>query len=109
MKKKEHYPSLFPHSLIKTVVLHQLAEKNMTWNYFLETTLKWHESNVSVQHSSMPTQQMEIGSSRKSVEILKAPRPEVTRMYKRGKRLVFTSHDEKGAKPSTLAKQGSPV
>ncbi len=48
VKNKEYYPSLFHHSLIKTIVLHQLAEKNMTRDSFLETTLKWHESNVSV-------------------------------------------------------------
>jgi len=109
VKNKENYPSLFHHSLIKTVVLHKLTEKNMTWDYFLEASLKWHESNVSVQHSNMPTRQMEVGSSRKSEEIPKAPRPEVTRMYKRGKRLVFTSHGKKGTKPSTSVKQGSPV
>jgi len=49
---------------------------------------------------------MEIGSSRKLVEMPKAPKLEVTRMYKRGHRLVFASHGEKGAKPSTSAKQG---
>lgn len=30
-------------------------------------------------------------------------------MYKRGKRLVFACHSEKGAKPSTSAKQGPSV
>jgi len=75
VKNKEHYPSIFRHSLIKTIFIHQLVEKNMTWDSFLEATLKWHEINVSVQHSSMPTQQMEVGSSSKSVEIPKAPRP----------------------------------
>jgi len=55
MKNKENYPSLFHHSLIKTIVLHQLAEKNMTLESFLQTTMKWHESNVTAQPSSMPT------------------------------------------------------
>lgn len=109
LRRKELYPSLFHHSQINIVVLHQLAEKNMTWESFLEKALKWHESNVAVQHSNMPTQKMEIGSSRRSVEIPKAPKPEVTRIYKRGKGLVFGSHDEKGAKPCTSTKQGPPV
>lgn len=61
---------------------------------------------MAVQHSNMPTQQMEIGSSSRSMEITKAPKLEVTRMYKRGNRLVFSSHGEKGAKPSTSVKQG---
>ena len=39
VKGKEHHPSLFHHSLIKIVVLHQLAERNMTWDSFIETTL----------------------------------------------------------------------
>jgi len=39
----------------------------------------------------------------------KDPKPKVTRMYKRGKSLVFSSHGEKGAKASTSAKQGPPV
>ena len=56
MKNKEHYPSLFHHSLIKTIVPHQLAEKGMTWETFLEIALKWHEANVATQPSSMPTQ-----------------------------------------------------
>ena len=55
----------------------------------------------------MPTQQMEIRSSSKSVEIPKAPKPKVIWMYKRGHKLVFASHGEKGAKPSTSTKQGS--
>ena len=80
MKNKEHYPSLFHHSLIKIIVLHQLTKKNMTWESFLEIALKWNESNVAAQPSNMPAQQMEIGSSRKSMEI---PKAEVTRMYKR--------------------------
>lgn len=47
---------------------------------------------------------MEVWLSNKSKEVPKAPKPEVTKMYKRGKRLVFASHDEKGDKPSTSAK-----
>jgi len=95
MKNKENYPSLFHHSLIKTIVLHQLSEKGMSWETFLEKTLKWHEANVASQPSSMPTQQMEVGSSRKHVKRTKEHKPKVTRMYKRGKRIVFSSHGEK--------------
>lgn len=46
LKDKEHSPSLFHHNLIKTIVLHQLAERGMAWEAFLETTLKWHEENA---------------------------------------------------------------
>ena len=73
----------------------------MTWEAFLETALKWHEMNVVAQPSSMPTQKMEVGSSRKSVERNKAPKHDVTRMYKRGKRIFFSFHGDKEAKPST--------
>lgn len=102
MKNKEHYPSLFHHNLIKTIFIHQLAEKGMTWEPFLETTLKWHEANVAAKTSSIPQQQMEVGSSRKPVDKTQVPRPEVTKIYKRG-----NSHGEKEAKPSTSTKQGS--
>jgi len=46
---------------------------------------------------------MEVGSSRKLEEVPKASRPEVTKMYQRGKRLVFTSQVEKRAKSSKSA------
>ena len=91
VKDKENYPSIFHHSLIKIVVFHQLAEKNMTWDSFIETTLQWHETIVSVHHQNISTQYVEVGSSSKSVEVPKSPRIEVTRMYQRGKMLVFTS------------------
>jgi len=84
IKNKEHYPSLFHHSLIKTIVLHQLVEKGITWEPFLETTLKWHEANVAVETSSTPKQQLEVGSSSKSVEKTQVPKAEVTKVYKRG-------------------------
>lgn len=109
MKGKEHYPSIFHHSLIKIVVLRRLVEKNMTWDSFIETALQWHETTFSVHHQNISTRQVEVGSSSKSVEVPKAPRPEATRMYQRGKRLVFTSQVEKSAKPSTSVKQGSHV
>jgi len=50
---------------------------------------------------------MELGSSRKHDEVSKAPRPEVTKTYHRGKRLVFSPQIEEGAKPTTSTKQGS--
>lgn len=52
---------------------------------------------------------MEVGSSNRSVESPKVPRPKVTRIYKRVNRLMFTSMVEKRAKPSTSAKQGSHI
>lgn len=84
MNNKEHYPSLFHHSLIKTIVLHQFAEKGMTWVTFFETALKWHEANVVAQASSIPKQKMEVGSSSKLVEKIQLPKPKVTKVHKRG-------------------------
>ena len=105
LKDKEHSPSLFHHSLIKTIVLHQLAEKGMAWEAFLEAALKWHEKNVASQSPSAPKQQTEVGSSRKIVEKTQLPKPEVTKVYKKGQRLVFSSHREKGVKHSSSTKQ----
>lgn len=73
----------------------------MTWNSFIETTLQWHKTTFLVHHQSISTQQVEVGSSRNLVEVPKAPRLEVTRMYQRGKGLVFTSQVENRDKPST--------
>lgn len=50
---------------------------------------------------------MEVWLSNKSEEVPKAPRPEVTKTYERWKGLVFNSHGEKVAKPSSSTKQGS--
>jgi len=41
-KGKVHYPSLFYHSLINAIVLHQLKEKNMAWDTFIKAALKMH-------------------------------------------------------------------
>jgi hypothetical protein len=72
LKDKEHSPSLFHHSLIKTIVLHQLAEKGMAWEAFLETALKWHEENVAASQSpSAPKQQMRWGHLAKQWRRLK--------------------------------------
>lgn len=84
MKNKENYPSLFHHSLIKAIVLHQLIEKGVTWETFLETTVKWHEANVVAKTSSTPKQQMEVGSSRKSIQKTQVPNPKVTKVNRRG-------------------------
>lgn len=54
LKDKEHSPSLFHHSLIKTIVLHQLAERGMAWEAFLEVALKWHEEHATSQSPSAP-------------------------------------------------------
>lgn len=81
----------------------------MTGDSFIETTLQWHEAIVFLQHQNIPTQQMEVGSSSKLEEVPKAHRPDVTRIYQRGKMLVFTSQVDKRAKPSTLTKQGSHI
>ena len=42
LKGKVHYPNLFHHSLIKVIVLHQLKDKNMTWETLTKATLKTH-------------------------------------------------------------------
>lgn len=42
LKGKVHYHSLFNHSLIKVMVLHQLTKKNMTWDTFIEPALNMH-------------------------------------------------------------------
>jgi len=47
LKDKEHSPRLFHHNLIKTSVLHQLAERGMDWEAFLKPCLEWHEKNVT--------------------------------------------------------------
>lgn len=47
LKGKVHYPSLFHHSLIKVIVLHQFKEKNMTWDAFIEAALKMHITSTS--------------------------------------------------------------
>lgn len=107
LKEKEHSPSLFDHILIKTIVLHQFAERGMAWEAFLETTLKWHEENATSQSTSAPKQQTKMGSSSKPKEKIQLPRPEVTKVYKKGHRLVLSSHKEKGSKPSSSAKQAS--
>jgi len=83
-KDKEHSPILFHHSVIKTIVLHPLVEKGVSWEAFLETTLKWHEANVESQSPSVPKQQIEVGSSSKSVEKTQRPKPQMTKVYKRG-------------------------
>ena len=41
------------------------------------------------------------------MEKTQLPKLEVTKVYKKGQRLVFSSHGEKGAKPSSSIKQGS--
>ena len=56
----------------------------------------------------MLVQPMEVGSSRKHDEVSKAPMPKVTKTYQRGRRLVFAPQIEEGAKPTTLAEEGSP-
>lgn len=105
LKDKEQSPSLFHHNLIKTIVLHQLAEKVMVWEAFLEIDLKWHEENVASQSPSALKQQTKMGSSSKLAEKIQLPRLEVTKLYKKG--LVFSSHKEKGAKPYSSTKQVS--
>ena len=44
-----HYPSLFHHSLVKVIVLHQLAEKNLTWDAFIEIALQMHTTTTPAQ------------------------------------------------------------
>lgn len=68
LKGKVHYPRLFYHSLIKVIVLHQLKEKNMTWDTFIEVALKTHITTSPSQHQTMLVQSMEVGSSSKHDE-----------------------------------------
>lgn len=68
LKGKVHYPSLFHHSLIKVIVLHQLKEKKMTWDTFIEVALKTHITTSPSQHQNMSVQPMELGSSSKNDE-----------------------------------------
>ena len=79
----------------------------MYWEAFLATTLKQHEENAASQSTSAPEQQTEMGSSSKLAEKIQLPRPKVTKVYKKGHRLVFSSHKEKGAKPYSSTKQTS--
>jgi len=51
---------------------------------------------------------MEVGYSRKYDEVSNAPKPKVTKMYQRGKRIVFSPQIEEEAKPTTSTEQGSP-
>ena len=104
-KDKEKIPSLFHHSIIKTIVLHQLVEKGMSWEPFLEAALKWQEKNAASQSPSVPKQQTEVGSSSKIMEKNQLPKPEGTKVYKKGHRLVFSSHGDKGTKPSSSTRQ----
>jgi len=46
LKGKVNYPSLFHHSLIKVIILHQLKEKNITWDTFIEVALKLIQQNL---------------------------------------------------------------
>ena len=77
----------------------------MAWEAFLEATLKWHEENASSQSPSAPKKQAEVGSSIKTMEKTQLSKPEVIKVYKKGQRLVFSSHKEKGAKPSSSTKK----
>ena len=69
LKGKMHYPSLFNHSLIKVMVLHQLTKNNMTWDTFIEAALNMHITTSPSQQQTMSTQSMEVGSSRKNDEV----------------------------------------
>ena len=101
-----HYPILFHHGLVKVIVLHQLAEKNMTWDAIIELALHMHSTTTPTQEQNisppMSAQPMEVGSSSKHDEFSKRPRPEVTLTYQRGRRLVFYPQNEEGAKPTSL-------
>lgn len=108
LKGNVNYPRLVNHSLIKVIVLHRLIEKKMTWDMFIEEALKMHITTSPSQHQSMSVHPMKVGSSRKHDEVFKACRHQVTKTYQRGRRLVFSPKIEEGAKPTTLAKQGSP-
>ena len=92
LKGKVHYPSLFHHSPIKVIALHQLTYKNMAWDTFIEVALKTHITISPSQHQTMSVHPMEVGSSRKHDEISKAPRPEVSKTYQRGRRLAFSPY-----------------
>ena len=83
MKNKEHYPSLFHHSLIKVVVLHQLEKKNIAWDTFSKAALQRHETTSPSHHQDTSAQPTEVGLSNKSKEVPKEPRTEVTKTYQR--------------------------
>ena len=76
----------------------------MAWEAFFEAAVKWHEKNATFQYPSAPKQQIEVGSSRKIVEKTHQSQPEVTKVYNEGQRLVFSSHGDKGTKPSSSTK-----
>ena len=61
LKGKAHYPSLFHPSPVKIIVVHQLKEKNMTWDTFIEATLKTHITTSPSQHQTMSVQPIEVG------------------------------------------------
>lgn len=48
-----------------------------------------------------------MGSSSKTTEKIQLTKPKVTKVYKKGQSLLFSSHKEKGAKPSSSTKQES--
>lgn len=79
----------------------------MTWDTFIEATLKIHITTSPCQHQTMSMQPMKVGSSRKHDAISKSPRPEVTKTYPRGRSLVFSPQIEEGVKPTTLVQHGS--
>ena len=103
LKGKQNYSILFHHNLINIIVLHQLAEKNTTWDTFIEAALKMHITTSPSQHQTMLVKPMDVGSSSKHDEVSKAPRPDVTKTYQRGGNLVFSPQIEEGVKPTTLA------
>ena len=80
----------------------------MTLDTFIEASLKTHITTSPSHHQTMSVQPMKVGSLSKHDEVSKSPRPQVTKTYQRGRRLVFSPQIEEGAKLTTLAEQGSP-
>lgn len=101
--------SLFHHSLIKIIVLHQLKQLGIDWETFIGEEVFLPSSNQLARptSSSTPPAQTEIGSSSRSTMKKKKGEDKVVKTYQRGNSLVIAPQVVEGAKPSTSAQHGS--
>jgi len=81
-RQSDYERSLFHHSLIKIIILHQLTENNITWETFIQTNalLSSISQIASLSTSSAPPKHVK-GSSSKIPIVDKIPRPEVNHTY----------------------------
>lgn len=97
-KGVSHSTSLCHHALIKIIFSHQLSQANMSWEALLQSiSLPSAASKPSRKSNpSASSKPPEVGSLSRSVEksprasTTRASRAEVTKTYKRGKRIQLT-------------------